>query len=296
MKFKFKTIAVVGRQNTPASIKAVVAVIKYLQKIGVRVLVECDTATILPANIAPTIECEQLGKVCDLVAVIGGDGSFLSGARLAARYNLPVIGINSGELGFLADISPKDLTKVDEILQGKLYQERRFLLQAKTKDVGKKSVQNLAINDVVLLSYTTGQLIELAVYVDEHFLCNYRADGLIVATPTGSTAHALSSGGPILYPSIDNIVLVPILSHNLSSRPIVISGDSKIKIVFEKYNRSDLLVICDGQTQVMLQGGIVEVTKAKEKLRLLHPKEYNYFDILRNKLHWERGNKLDNKF
>ncbi|MBU0744431.1 MAG: NAD(+)/NADH kinase, partial [Gammaproteobacteria bacterium] len=132
-------------------------------------------------------------------------------------------------------------------------------------------------------------------HVDDKFLCNYRADGLIVATPTGSTAHALSSGGPILCPTLENIVLVPVLSHNLSSRPIVVSSKSKIKIIFNDDNPTDLLVLCDGQTQTVMQGGIINIRKAEEKLRLLHPIDYNYFETLRSKLNWEKEHKKGRK-
>lgn len=291
MALRFKNIAIIGQQNTPNVEKTLSALIKHLQIKNVNVYLEHDTASILRSCKSLTIDRDKLKNTCDLIVVVGGDGSLLSAARTAARQNLPIIGINRGSLGFLTDITPKNIADIDAILEGKFHEERRFLLTAKMENQKKLVAKNLALNDVVLLSYTTGHLIEFAVYVNQKFLCNYRADGLIIATPTGSTAHALSSGGPILYPTLENIVLVPVLSHNLSSRPIVIDSRSKITVIFNKSNATDLLVLCDGQTQTMLQGGTIKISKAKEKLRLLHPIDYNYFETLRTKLNWEKEHK-----
>ncbi|MDR1057084.1 MAG: NAD(+) kinase [Coxiellaceae bacterium] len=285
---KFKNIVIIGHQNTPNITKTLLSLIKHLQTKKVNVFLESDTANIIPnCNIA-IIPREKLKNSCDLIVVVGGDGSLLSASRIAARQNLPIVGINRGDLGFLTDVPPNNLAKIDEILEGKFYQENRFLLTTEMENQKNLPIRNLALNDVVLLSAITGHMIELNVWVDQKFLCGYRADGLIVATPTGSTAHALSSDGPILYPTLDNIVLVPVLSHNLSSRPIVISSKSKIKIIFDETNTTDLLVLCDGQIQTMTQGDTIIIRKAKEKLRLLHPIDYSYFETLRTKLHWEK--------
>ncbi len=291
MALRFKNIAIIGRQNNPGIAKTLCALIKHLQTKAIKVFLEHDTAMTLPSCKIPTVQRDKLKDFCDLIIVVGGDGSLLNAARTAARQKLPIVGINRGNLGFLTDITPKNIAKIDDILAGNYHAEHRFLLTAKMENQNKLIAENLALNDIVLLSYTTGHMIEFAVYVDQKFLCNYRADGLIIATPTGSTAHALSSGGPILYPTLENVVLVPVLSHNLSSRPIVISSNSKIKIVFNESNPTDLLVLCDGQTQTMLQGGTIKISKAKEKLRLLHPADYNYFEILRTKLNWEKDHK-----
>ncbi len=288
MAFQFKNVVIIARKSTPGAAKTLSVLIKHLQTKAINVFLEHDTATILPSCKVPIIERNKLKDHCDLIVVVGGDGSLLSAARIAARQKLPIIGINLGNLGFLTDITSKNIDQIDEILTGNFHEERRFLLQAKMENQNKPITQNLALNDIVLLSYTTGHIIELAIYVNQKFLCNYRADGLIIATPTGSTAHALSSGGPILYPTLENIVLVPMLSHNLSSRPIVLSSNSKIKIVFNKSNSTDLIILCDGQNQTMLQGGVIKISKAKEKLRLLHPKDYSYFEVLRTKLNWEK--------
>lgn len=288
MKFHFKKIAVVCRRNNQSSISTLLSLVDYLKKKKVKVFLEEATAAFITKKKMDTVAANQLSKTCDLVAAVGGDGSFLSAARLAAQQNLPVIGINRGELGFLTDIMPQATYKVNDILRGFFHEERRLLLKVRIIDTGKQVLNNLAINDVVFLSHATGHIIEFSVRLNGKFLCKYRADGLIVATPTGSTAHALSGGGPILYPTLANIVLVPMLSHNLSSRPIVIDGNNQIEIIFTKSNETELLVICDGHTRTKLQAGCIQISKAKKKLRLLHPKEYNYFDILRTKLHWEK--------
>ncbi|EKD45923.1 MAG: inorganic polyphosphate/ATP-NAD kinase [uncultured bacterium] len=288
MAVKYKSIAIIGRQNTAGAAKTLAALIKHLQAKKINVALEHDTATILPNCKIPTIPREKLKDNCDLIVVVGGDGSLLSAARIAALQNLPVVGVNRGNLGFLTDITPNNLAKIDEILAGKYLEEYRFLLTVKTKNQKKSTTQSLALNDITFFSYVTGRMIEFAVYVDQQFLCNYRADGLIIATPTGSTAHALSCGGPILHPALENIVLVPVLSHNLSSRPIVISAESQIEIVFDESNLSNLLILCDGQTQTNIHSGPIKISKAKERLRLLHPTNYNYFETLRTKLNWEK--------
>lgn len=288
MAIRFKNIAIIGRQNSSNAAKTLSLLIKHLKAKKINAYLEHDTASILPNNKIPTIPREKLKDYCDLIIVIGGDGSLLSAARIAASQKLPIVGVNRGDLGFLTDIAPDNIAKIDEILAGNYLQENRLLLEAKIDDQNKTTTKNLALNDVVILPYTPGHLSEFAVYVDQQFLCNYRADGLIVATPTGSTAHALSSGGPILHPTLENIVLVPMQSHNLSSRPIVIASKSEIKITFNEDNIADLLVICDGQTQTIAHGGAIKISKAKEKLRLLHPTDYNYFETLRTKLNWEK--------
>ena len=291
MSIKFKNIAIIGRQNTTGAAKTLSALIKYLQTKKINVALEHDTATIIPNCKVPTIPREKLKNNCDLIIVVGGDGSILSAARIAASQNLPIVGINRGNLGFLTDITPSNLTKIDEILAGKYLEEHRFLLTVTTENQNKLPNKSLALNDITFFSYITGRMIEFAVYIDQQFLCNYRSDGLIIATPTGSTAHALSSGGPIIHPTLKNIVLVPVLSHNLSSRPIVISNKSNIEIAFNENNLANLLVLCDGQTQTNIHSGPIKISKAKERLRLLHPTDYNYFETLRTKLNWEKENK-----
>jgi NAD+ kinase len=291
MALRFKNIAVIARQPTPGTAKTLATLIKLLRKIGVNVFLEHETSLIFPQVKIKIVNRNKLKDSCDLIIVIGGDGSLISASHVAALQNLPVIGINRGKLGFLTDITPKNLDQIDQILKGNFHEEHRFFLQAKIAINKKVIAKSIALNDVALFSYTAGHLIELEVYLNHQFLCDYRADGLIISTPTGSTAHALSSGGPIIYPTLDNITIVPVLSHNLSSRPIVISNKNKITINFKKTNPASLLVLCDGQSQTMLQGGTITISKTKAKLRLLHPPGYNYFESLRSKLNWEKKHK-----
>lgn len=281
--------AIIGRQNNIDTKKTLIKLITYLQKKKINIVLERETAKILPDYKIMSVAREKLQNNCELIIVIGGDGSLLSTARTAAKQNLPIVGINRGSLGFLTDIPPNNINKIGEILAGKFHEEQRFLLTTEIKNQDQIITQNCALNDVVFLSHSSGHMIDFAVHVDQQFLCNYYADGLIIATPTGSTAHALSGGGPILHPNLETVVLVPMLSHNLSSRPIVIKSDSIIKIIFNRANTTDLLVRCDGQTQTSLQGSTVKIKKSKEKLRLLHPIDYNYFETLRSKLHWEKA-------
>ncbi|MDR1012484.1 MAG: NAD(+) kinase [Coxiellaceae bacterium] len=289
MKFKFKKIAIIGRHNASSVAKTLRSVIDYLQKKKIKVFLERDTANIIPNCNVPILPQEKLKNICDLIVVVGGDGSLLSASQIAACQNIPIIGINRGNLGFLTDISPNNFSQIDEILLGNFHQEYRFLLEMRLEPQKHNHNKKIALNDIVLLPASMGHMIEFSVYVDQNFLCNYRSDGLIIATPTGSTAHALSSGGPILYPTIENIVLVPILSHNLSSRPIVISNKSEIQIICNKTKiNNNLLILYDGQSQPLTQLSSIFIKKAKEKLSLLHPINYNYFTILRTKLHWEK--------
>ena len=292
MSYFFNNVAIIGRQNNPDTGKTLAKLIKYLQRKKINIVLEQDTAGLLPNYKIPVIPREKLHNNCELIIVVGGDGSLLSAARIATNQNLPIIGINRGNLGFLTDIPPNNITKIGEILAGEFYEEQRFLLATEIKDQDKTITQNFALNDIVFLSYIAGQMIDFSVHVDQQFLCSYHADGLIIATPTGSTAHALSGGGPILHPALETVVLVPMLSHNLSSRPIVIKSDSIIKVVFNCTNTTDLLVRCDGQVQTTLQGSCsVKIKKSKKTLRLLHPTDYNYFETLRSKLHWEKEQK-----
>lgn len=288
MKTKFNTIGLMGKLHAPDVVETLEAVIANLKKHLFEIILEDKTAKILSENNLPKFTSDEIGKHCDLLIVVGGDGIMLNAARTASLHNIPVLGVNRGRLGFLTDILPEKISKIDEILTGQFYEEERFLLQAEIENKNKFS-QDVALNDVVFMSEKVGHMIEFSVYIDDQFVCNYHADGLIVATPTGSTAHALSSGGPILDADLNAFVLVPMLSHNLSSRPVVLKSTSTIRLIYAESNAENACIICDGRTNLILSpGGSVKVSQAKKKLRLLHPKDYNYFETLRFKLNWER--------
>ena len=230
-----------------------------------------------------------MGQKHDLIVVVGGDGSLLSAARMAIKVNVPVIGINRGRLGFLTDISPQNIeSHFAAVLAGEYEEEQRFLLLTRIHDSETTYFQGDALNDVVLSRGNVSHLIEFDVIINQQFVCHYRSDGLILSTPTGSTAYALSAGGPIMHPQLDAIVLVPMFSHSLSSRPLVVDGQVKIDLKISERNESDLQVSCDGhESRLVKPGQLVSIEKNSQRLRLLHPRDYHYYDTLRIKLGWE---------
>ncbi len=234
------------------------------------------------------LEMDELCQTADLLIVVGGDGTLLSCGRSAAKFGTPLVGVNRGKLGFLTDINPQELDKgLGSILKGEFIVDERFLLEANLD--GK--YQGLALNDIVLNSGMAVQMIEYELYVDGKFVYSQSSDGLIISTPTGSTAYALSGGGPIMHPSLDAIVLVPICPHTLSSRPMVIDGGSKIQILPNFTSRQAPQIACDGQETLGLEKGTsLEVSKSRHRLTLLHPKNHEFYEACRSKLGW--GQKL----
>jgi NAD+ kinase len=212
----------------------------------------------------------------------------LTAARLASEKNLPVLGINRGRLGFLTDIKPDEFSEIEQIIKGYYREEKRFLLNADILSDKKVIHHQTALNDIVLLPGDVAHMIEFSIEIDGQLMCTQRADGLIVATPTGSTAYALSGGGPILHPQLDAVVLVPMFPHKLTSRPIVISGNSDIKISIDKTNETSPRLSADGEDYISLNTDhIIHIHKNKNPLTLIHPESYQYFSTLRTKLQWE---------
>jgi NAD+ kinase len=288
MKLAFKTIVIMGRQQTEGMAETLSNLITYLQKRDINIIIEKDTAVLLPTFDLPTINRQQLAGNCDLIIVVGGDGSLLSASHFATDQNIPIVGINRGRLGFLTDIRPDEIKTLDKILQGEYLEEARFLLNAEVQHQDHTLTQEIALNEVVLLPSVINRMIEFTIYIDKQLVCTQRADGLIVATPTGSTAHALSGGGPILHPGLDAIVLLPMFPHTLSSRPIVVKGQSNIEIVIAEDCKTSPNISCDGQELIPIpSGGKISIKKHANKLRLIHLKDYNYYETLRSKLHWE---------
>jgi NAD+ kinase len=284
----FRKVALLGRQRVEGVEETLLAVKNYLQNFPIEVVLEPDTAEMIPDAGIPVCPKELLCKNCDLLIVVGGDGSLLNAAHLAVEYGLPVLGINRGRLGFLTDIRPDELEKIDEVLSGNYMEEERFLLEASIIHANGEIMHAVALNDVVLLPGNIAHMIEFEVHINHQMICYQRADGIIVATPTGSTAYALSGGGPILHPQLDAIVLVPMFPHTLSSRPIVVKSTSEISILLSPTNEACPRVSCDGQERIPLEpGGIIKIKKKTEPLRLIHPLDYNYFQTLREKLGWE---------
>lgn len=290
MKPQFRKIGLMGRQRSPESIECLQILCDYLAKSAYDIVIEEDTACFLPENFYSIATKEEFGKQVDLVIVVGGDGSLLKAAHFVVDHGTPVIGINRGRLGFLTDIHPDEMTeRLQDVLNGNFFEEKRFLLNAEIRHENEVIYKNIALNDVVLLPGEFTHMIEYEIYINKQFVCSQSADGQIIATPTGSTAYALSGGGPILHPSLDAIVLVPMFPHTLSSRPIVVDSNSNIEFKMIPRFETAPKVSCDGQERIAIASGdTLHVYKKTEHLRLLHPQNYNYYDTLRKKLHWEK--------
>lgn len=287
----FETIGIVGTPRHDSAFETHLSVYNWLKDRNYHILVEAEVATQL--NIEERYTLDEIGQRAELVIVIGGDGNMLGMARTFAKYKVPLIGINRGNLGFLTDIAPQ--TAFEQLysclVKNEYVIEERFLLEALVERNGKIIASNNALNEIVVHPSQIARIIEFEVYIDGKFAFSQRADGLIVATPTGSTAYSLSAGGPILTPNMNAMALVPMHPHTLSSRPLVIDGDSQISLRFAKYNMPDLEVICDGQeVEHFTPEDRVLVRKSADKLQLLHLKDYNYFTVLGSKLGW--ANKL----
>ncbi len=236
----------------------------------------------------PVLSHQDFDPTQDVMIVVGGDGSLLSAAQIAIRHHVPVIGINRGHLGFLTDISPQDFARqLDDVLQGDYVTESRSLISMRIHEEDTIHFAADALNDVVLSRGTGTRLITFDVFIDDQFVSHYRADGLIVATPTGSTAYALSAGGPIMHPQLNAMVIVPMFSHSFSARPLVIDGDSRISLHISPQNEMPLQISCDGHESYSVQPGQrVDIQKSNPQLQLLHPQDYHYYDTLRIKLGW----------
>jgi len=287
---QFRNIGIIGRLGSSQVLDTIRRLKKFLLDRHLHVILEDTIAEVLPGHGLQTSTRKLLGEVCDLVIVVGGDGSLLGAARALARHNIPVLGINRGNLGFLTDIRPDELEeKVAEVLDGHYLVENRFLLQAEVRRHHEAIGQGDALNDVVLHPGKSTRMIEFEIYIDGQFVCSQKADGLIVATPTGSTAYALSAGGPLLHPAIPGWVLVPIAPHTLSNRPIVLADPGEI--VIELVAGRDASANFDMQSLASLQhGDRISVRRSQHHVRFLHPKGWSYFDTLRKKLRWNEGN------
>ncbi len=283
---KFHTIGIIAKQGeTAKTLAAVLRLTTYLRQGGYRVLFSPLAATLASEASDLTLAPSDMGQHCDLAITVGGDGTLLGAARALASAGVPLLGINLGRLGFLADLSADAIeTCLAPILAGDFDTEERFLLSARV-DEGEAS---LALNDVVIHKWNTARMLELETRIDGVFVNRQRSDGVIVSTPTGSTAYALSGGGPLLHPALDAIALVPICPHTLSNRPLVVAGSSRIEIRADsQFELGHVIVTCDGQSNVFLTTeSRVLIERAPHPIRLLHPKGHDHYDILRAKLGW----------
>ncbi len=272
----FKTIGLLGREDNSRVMETLASTRDFLEQRGVEVFSAPDAKTLLAQH------------SCDLVVVVGGDGSLLGASRTLARRGVPVLGVNRGRFGFLTDLLPKKMSALfSEILEGNYSVEKRFLLGAELVRDGKKQGAGDALNDVVVSSGASAQMVEFELHINDSFVYSQRSDGIIISTPTGSTAYSLSAGGPIMHPQLNAVLLVPMFPHTLSGRPLIVHGDSELRIVVGEHNELKPQLFCDGQVELnVIAGDEVRVKKKKKTLHLIHPQNQDFYASCRDKLGW----------
>lgn len=282
---KFSTIGIIVKPHSEAVKKPLEHLLEYLSARSCTVVLDHSAEGLLNKTVVPR---DQLVSQCDLVITIGGDGTILNAARSLADKNVPLVGINIGRLGFLADVSPDEVESVlNNVLSGNFLEEKRFLLQTNVHRNSEIIFTADALNDIVVHVRDVARMIEFKTYIDGLFVNHQRADGLVISTPTGSTAYALSSGGPILQANLDAIALVPICPHTLSNRPLVVNSSSEVDILICETRQAIAQITCDGQTSFDVKpGDHIIIKRKKNTMTLLHPPGHNNFEILRAKLHW----------
>ena len=289
MKSRFRHAALVGKYNALGSRSVLDEVARFLIGQGLEVSMEHETALNTGLTDYGALTPTELGRCCDVAVVVGGDGTMLGIARQMARFNIPLVGINQGRLGFITDIPIGEFAAaLAPMIAGSYEEEHRTMLEGSVRRDGETIFEAFALNDVVVSRGATSSMVELKIDIGGEFVANLRADGLIVASPTGSTAYALSAGGPILHHSIPGLVLVPIAPHDLSNRPIVLpdSGEISVEIVAGR----DASVNFDMQSLAsLLHGDRITVRRAAFQARFLHPPGWSYYATLRRKLHWNSG-------
>jgi NAD+ kinase len=284
----FKRIALISNSDAKKVAETLNSLIVYLQSSEIDFILDQGSSALADQTGLPAMKENEFDADCDLAIAIGGDGTMLKAAHLACQHEIPLLGINRGRLGFLADI-PADAFEehLNAIFAGTFVEDERVMLQVEVIREGKSLLKSDAFNDVILQKWNIARLVEFETYVDGSFVHRQRSDGLIVTTPTGSTAYALSGGGPILHPSLDALALVPICPHALTNRPIVIDGNSMIEIVVGTREIDHARLTCDGDVEIELApGDRVRVQKKDKKIKLIHPQGHDHFSILRAKLQW----------
>ena len=299
----FQTLALVGNDRDPRVVESMQVLAAHLHSRGCRVMVDAGCSVDFGELAVERHPEDQLALLADLLVAIGGDGTMLHAARLALPRATPVVGVNRGRLGFLADIGIAEMReRLDEVLAGQYVRDRRAMLQATLQppgsaadtlsDPGAPSLGGRALNDVVLQKWQTGRMLDVETWIDGRYVNTHGGDGIVVATATGSTAYALSCGGPILYPELDALVLAPICPHTLSDRPIVVRGTSTVELRLLARADTQAQVLCDGiPLGELAPGGRLVIQPAPEHVMLLHPADHDYYRILRSKLRWGRGDR-----
>ena len=292
MPREFTTVALWGRLGERSVAEPASQVLAHLRKRGITVLASATADAARQLTGATHVDERELAARADLVVAIGGDGTLLHAARHVAARDVPLVGINRGRLGFLTDVLPEQmLDAIDAILDGDYLAERRLMVAARLRENSDGDAL-FALNDVVLQKGDTGRLVDFRTEVDGTYVNTHRGDGLIVATPTGSTAYALSCSGPIIQPNVDALVMVPICPHTLSDRPLVLPSSSTIRITLDNDGGSVAHVVCDGEPLGRMNAGdTLTISLAREAVTLLHPRDYNYYELLRSKLNWGRASR-----
>lgn len=293
MTNRFKRIGLWGRFSEDSLAEPARQLVMHLNGRGIEVCAAVGADELSGAGQLRFLPEAELGNAVDLLVAIGGDGNLLRATRCVAGRDVPLIGINRGRLGFLTDVKPDQmLAALDAVLDGNYLAEERLMLTARIRGPDGDSESLNALNDVVLQKAASGRILDFVTTVDGHYVNSHGGDGLIVATPTGSTAYALSCGGPIIRPDVAALVMVPICPHTLSDRPLVIQSSSKIEVKLPAGRDGGADVTCDGEELGSLDPSqTLEISAATETVTLLHPKDYNYYELLRSKLNWGRANR-----
>ena len=285
---KFNTIGVITKPQAESARETLQSLFDFLANKNCTVFIDEQIPDSINTHQFEKLDRKEIGERCDLAIVVGGDGTILNAVRSLSRASVPLLGINVGRLGFLADISPDNLEdSLNEILAGSYHEEQRFLLEMQVYRDNKLIFEGDAFNDVVVHIRDVARMIEFETRINDEFVNHQRADGIVVSTPTGSTAYALSAGGPILHATLDAITLVPISPHTLSSRPLVVNDEAQIDILICSTKEGIAQATCDGHLSTDVHvGDHIKVKRKAKKITLLHPANHNYFEILRAKLHW----------
>jgi NAD+ kinase len=284
---KIETVGIITKPGAPEVAQVAARLTDWFSERNIMVLLEAETAR-QSGRIDSGVNDEEFGSRPDLAVVVGGDGTLLAGARLLAGREIPILAINYGGLGFLTAVTIQELyTDLERVLAGEFISDRRMMIEVTQMRSGAAIASHRALNDVVINKGTPAHMIEVEVRVDDEYMSTFRADGLIVATPTGSTAYNLSAGGPIVHPKLSAVLMTPICSHTLTNRPIVLPEEVRIVVTFNSQGEEGVYATVDGQVGLLLEGGDqLEVWAARERVQLIAPLGKSYFDVLRGKLKW----------
>mgnify|MGYP003645443966 CR=1 FL=1 len=290
MTNKFNSIGIIAKYNDKLVFETVRSLYDFLQANEIKICADKDAKICLESTGVSCVDIKEMHKNIDLAIVVGGDGTLLSSAQSMVEHDIPIIGINRGRLGFLTNILPENMHQdLEQILNGEFQQEARTVMTARHMRGEEQLADCLAINDVVVHARYVVRMIELETRIDDEYLNTVRADGLIVATPTGSTAYALSGGGPIVHPSVATTLIVPICPHTLSNRPIAVDENSRIEIVYSVHNQLNGIASIDGQMETeVIPGDRIIIERSPKPLTLIQPNSYSFFKVLRQKLNWSQ--------